>query len=87
MGANRSQGRSAERGRGVRSTVVDVQGLKHSVDLARGRLRTEAGQTMPEYAVVLTVITLALIAVFGAFSGVVADAINSIAGAIGGAVG
>jgi Flp pilus assembly pilin Flp len=42
----------------------------------------EEGQTMAEYAVVLGVITLAVVAVFGALSGAVTNAINNVIGFI-----
>ena len=42
----------------------------------------EEGQTMAEYAVVLGVITLAVVAVFGALSGAITGAINNVIGFI-----
>jgi Flp pilus assembly pilin Flp len=42
----------------------------------------EEGQTMAEYAVVLGVITLAVVGVFGALSGAVQGAINQVIGFI-----
>lgn len=38
----------------------------------------EEGQTMAEYAVVLGVITLAVVGVFGALSGAIQGAINTV---------
>ena len=37
------------------------------------RMRDESGQTMAEYAVVLGVITLAIVALFGTMSGAIAN--------------
>ena len=42
----------------------------------------EEGQTMAEYAVVLGVITLAVVGVFGALSGAIQGAINTVIGYI-----
>ena len=42
------------------------------------RLRQEDGQTMAEYAVVLGVITLAVVGVFTALSGGISGAISSV---------
>jgi Flp pilus assembly pilin Flp len=42
----------------------------------------EDGQTMAEYAVVLGVITLAVVAVFGALSGAITGAVNTVIGYI-----
>jgi Flp pilus assembly pilin Flp len=42
----------------------------------------EEGQTMAEYAVVLGVITLAVVGVFGALSGAIQGAINTVIGFI-----
>ena len=42
----------------------------------------EEGQTMAEYAVVLGVITLAVVAVFGALSGAITGAVNTVIGYI-----
>ena len=44
--------------------------------------RREEGQTMAEYGVVLSVITLAVVAVFTALSGGVIGAINKVIGII-----
>ena len=44
--------------------------------------RMEEGQTMAEYGVVLSVITLAVLAVFTALSGGVIGAINKVIGVI-----
>ena len=42
----------------------------------------EEGQTMAEYAVVLGVITLTVVAVFGALSGAIQAAVNNVIGFI-----
>ena len=47
-----------------------------------GRFDREEGQTMAEYAVVLGVITLAVVGVFTALAGGISGAINSVKGAI-----
>jgi Flp pilus assembly pilin Flp len=44
--------------------------------------RREGGQTMAEYAVVLGVITLAVVGVFTALAGGISGAIDSVKGAI-----
>ncbi len=44
--------------------------------------RNEEGQTMAEYAVVLGVITLAVVGVFVALSGGISGALNAVTGAI-----
>ena len=44
--------------------------------------RREDGQTMAEYAVVLGVITLAVVGVFTALAGGISGAINTVTGAI-----
>jgi Flp pilus assembly pilin Flp len=41
-------------------------------------VRAEGGQTMAEYAVVLTVISIALIAIFGALSGGITGAVSAV---------
>lgn len=46
------------------------------------RLRREEGQTMAEYAVVLGVITVAVVGVFTALSGGISGAINTVIGSI-----
>jgi Flp pilus assembly pilin Flp len=43
----------------------------------RARVCTEEGQTMPEYAVVLAILTIATAALFTALSGGVANAMTS----------
>jgi Flp pilus assembly pilin Flp len=44
------------------------------------KLRLEDGQTMAEYGVVLSVITLAIVAVFTALSGGIIGALNRVTG-------
>ncbi len=45
-------------------------------------IRQESGQTMPEYAVVLSLLTITAAAVFLALSGGVANAMTSVSGVI-----
>ncbi len=52
------------------------------LDLIRSVRKREEGQTMAEYAVVLGVITLAVVGVFTALSGGISGALNSVKGAI-----
>ena len=52
------------------------------LDLIRSSWKREEGQTMAEYAVVLGVITLAVVGVFTALSGGISGAIDSVKGAI-----
>jgi Flp pilus assembly pilin Flp len=44
----------------------------------------EEGQTMAEYAVVLAVITIAIVATLGALSGAIDDALNAVIGVLPG---
>jgi Flp pilus assembly pilin Flp len=46
--------------------------------IIRSRLAREQGQTMAEYAVALTVITVATVAVFTALSSSISSAINNV---------
>jgi Flp pilus assembly pilin Flp len=48
----------------------------------KGLLRKEVGQTMPEYAVVLSVLTITTAAVFTALSGGVASALTTVIGVL-----
>ncbi len=52
------------------------------LDLIKWARKRQEGQTMAEYAVVLGVITLAVVGVFTALSGGISGAINSVKGAI-----
>jgi Flp pilus assembly pilin Flp len=52
------------------------------LDLLRWARKRQEGQTMAEYAVVLGVITLAVVGVFTALAGGISGAINSVKGAI-----
>jgi Flp pilus assembly pilin Flp len=52
------------------------------MDLLSKLQREEEGQTMAEYAVVLGVITLTVVAVFGALSGAITGAVNNVIGFI-----
>jgi len=66
----------------------DLEGVKRTMklselrDLLQTLPRLEEGQTMAEYGVVLSVITLAVLAVFTALSGGVIGAINKVIGVI-----
>ena len=44
------------------------------------QLRDDAGQTMAEYAVVLAVITVAVVVTLGVLSGAISDKLNSVIG-------
>jgi Flp pilus assembly pilin Flp len=48
----------------------------------RPRAKSEQGQTMAEYAVVLGVITLAIVTAFAALSGGIQSAISAVAGTV-----
>jgi Flp pilus assembly pilin Flp len=52
------------------------------LDLLKWARKRQEGQTMAEYAVVLGVITLAVVGVFTALAGGISGAINSVKGAI-----
>ena len=52
------------------------------LDLIKWARKRQEGQTMAEYAVVLGVITLAVVGVFTALSGGISGAIDSVKGAI-----
>ena len=52
------------------------------LELLRWARKRQEGQTMAEYAVVLGVITLAVVGVFTALAGGISGAINSVKGAI-----
>ena len=52
------------------------------IDLIKWARKRQEGQTMAEYAVVLGVITLAVVGVFTALAGGISGAINSVKGAI-----
>lgn len=54
------------------------------VDLASSRLQREDGQTMAEYSVVISVITLAVVAVFAFLAGGIEGAITTVIGLIPG---
>jgi Flp pilus assembly pilin Flp len=48
------------------------------MDLEKSLASREEGQTMAEYAVVLGVITIAVVGVFGALSGAIQGAVNTV---------
>ena len=52
------------------------------IDMIKEARKRQEGQTMAEYAVVLGVITLAVVGVFTALAGGISGAINSVKGAI-----
>jgi Flp pilus assembly pilin Flp len=52
------------------------------IDLLNWARKRQEGQTMAEYAVVLGVITLAVVGVFTALAGGISGAIDSVKGAI-----
>lgn len=52
--------------------------ISELLDFVRQNWRKEEGQTMAEYAVVLTVITLAVVGVFAALSGGITHAITNV---------
>ena len=52
------------------------------LDLLKWARKRQEGQTMAEYAVVLGVITLAVVGVFTALAGGISGALNSVKGAI-----
>jgi pilus assembly protein Flp/PilA len=54
--------------------------VSHWVAYLSARLRSEKGQTMAEYGVVLAVIAVATVAAFTALSGGITNAINSVVG-------
>jgi Flp pilus assembly pilin Flp len=56
--------------------------FSHYVDLIKAARKREEGQTMAEYAVVLAVITLAVVGVFTALSGGISAAITNVTGII-----
>lgn len=56
--------------------------FSEALDLLKWARQRQEGQTMAEYAVVLGVITLAVVGVFTALAGGISGAINSVKGAI-----
>jgi Flp pilus assembly pilin Flp len=56
--------------------------FSEAFDLLKWARKRQEGQTMAEYAVVLGVITLAVVGVFTALAGGISGAINSVKGAI-----
>ena len=62
----------------TRKEVNYYMSISFLVDFVRQNWRKEEGQTMAEYAVVLTVITLAVVGVFAALSGGITNAITNV---------
>jgi Flp pilus assembly pilin Flp len=62
----------------TRKGVNYYMSISELLDFVRQNWRKEEGQTMAEYAVVLTVITLAVVGVFAALSGGITNAINNV---------
>lgn len=56
--------------------------LSEALDLFKAYRKRQEGQTMAEYAVVLGVITLAVVGVFTALAGGIKGAITSVTGVI-----
>ena len=56
--------------------------LSEALDLFKSFRKRQEGQTMAEYAVVLGVITLAVVGVFTALAGGIKGAITSVTGVI-----
>ena len=62
----------------TRKEVNYYMSISELLDFVRQNWRKEEGQTMAEYAVVLTVITLAVVGVFAALSGGITNAITNV---------
>jgi Flp pilus assembly pilin Flp len=65
-----------------REEVTKEMTVSDYIDLIKTVRKRQEGQTMAEYAVVLGVITLAVVGVFTALAGGISGAINSVKGAI-----
>ena len=61
---------------------METMSLSEALDLFKNFRKREEGQTMAEYAVVLGVITLAVVGVFTALAGGIKGAITSVTGVI-----
>ena len=57
---------------------METMTLKESIELFKAFRKRQEGQTMAEYAVVLGVITLAVVGVFTALAGGINGAISSV---------
>ena len=68
--------------RDPREGVKERMTFSDYIELIKSVRKREEGQTMAEYAVVLGVITLAVVGVFTALSGGISGALNSVKGAI-----
>ena len=69
---------ASDRSTGGNKTMTFLEGF----DLIRWARKRQDGQTMAEYAVVLGVITLAVVGVFTALSGGISGAISTVTGRI-----
>jgi Flp pilus assembly pilin Flp len=67
---------------GVRQRKDERMTFSERLDLLRWARKRQEGQTMAEYAVVLGVITLAVVGVFTALAGGVSSAITTVTGRI-----
>jgi len=61
---------------------METLSLSEALDLFKNFRKRQEGQTMAEYAVVLGVITLAVVGVFTALAGGIRGAITSVTGVI-----
>ena len=66
----------------LREGVTKEMTISDYIELIKSVRKRQEGQTMAEYAVVLGVITLAVVGVFTALAGGISGAINSVKGAI-----
>ncbi len=57
---------------------METMTMKEAIDLFKAFRKRQEGQTMAEYAVVLGVITLAVVGVFTALAGGINGAISSV---------
>ena len=66
----------------AREEVTGKMTFSECLDLIKWARKRQEGQTMAEYAVVLGVITLAVVGVFTALSGGISSAITTVTGRI-----
>jgi len=74
--------RAANAFRATAKGVTKEMTISDYIELIKSVRKRQEGQTMAEYAVVLGVITLAVVGVFTALAGGISGAINSVKGAI-----